>query len=266
MPQIGLDRRSAVTAPLQMKFKKQVLSIGTGFYYERNSQKYLITNWHNVSGRNPQTLAPLSSTSGLPDRLSLPILKTGDSINWVGMDQELYFDSQEENPTRPRWLEHPSYKNRVDVVAIPFAPPEGTEVHVINTAEHTEDMMVAISDDVFVLGYPKGIIGGGAFPIWKRASIATEPDINQDNLPKMLIDTATREGMSGSPVIAISKGGYRTISGNQVIGKDGSKFVGVYSGRLGSDEMQAQLGIVWKAEIIDEIIDGNQLGKSSFEL
>jgi len=34
-------------------------------------------------------------------------------------------------------------------------------------------------------------------------------------------------------------------------------FVGIYSGRiLGKTELEAQLGIVWKKEVIDEIIDG----------
>jgi hypothetical protein len=56
--------------------------------------------------------------------------------------------------------------------------------------------------DVFVLGYPRGISGGGRFPLWKRGSIASEPDVNIDNLPMMYIDTATREGMSRAPVYA----------------------------------------------------------------
>jgi hypothetical protein len=56
--------------------------------------------------------------------------------------------------------------------------------------------------DAFVLGYPRGMSGGGHFPVWKRATIATEPDIDLDGLPRFYIDTATREGMSGSPVYA----------------------------------------------------------------
>jgi hypothetical protein len=38
----------------------------------------------------------------------------------------------------------------------------------------------------------------------------------------------------------------------------------VYSGRLGSDEMKAQLGIVWKARVIDEIVQVPAAGASSF--
>ena len=71
---------------------------------------------------------------------------------------------------------------------------------------------------MFVLGYPKGISGGRGFPIWKRASIATEPDIQHDGLPKLLVDTATREGMSGAPVVAIADGDFEMDPENETGG------------------------------------------------
>lgn len=42
-------------------------STATGFFYERNDQMFLITNWHNVSGRNPITGDCLSAHGGVPD-------------------------------------------------------------------------------------------------------------------------------------------------------------------------------------------------------
>jgi hypothetical protein len=40
---------------------------------------------------------------------------------------------------------------------------------------------------------------------------------------------------------------------------EGELFLGVYSGRLGEDEFKAQLGIVWKKEVIEEIITGKNV-------
>ena len=37
-------------------------------------------------------------------------------------------------------------------------------------------------------------------------------------------------------------------------------FIGVYSGRMGRDELQAQLGIVCKARVIEEILQAKQIG------
>jgi len=53
-----------------------------------------------------------------------------------------------------------------------------------------------------VLGYPEGMIGPGRSPIWKRGSMASEPKYNWRDKPGFLIDTATRNGMSGAPVVA----------------------------------------------------------------
>jgi hypothetical protein len=101
--------------------------------------------------------------------------------------------------------------------------------------------------------------GGGQLPIWKRATIATEPDFDLDGLPKFYIDTATREGMSGSPVYA-QEVGYWLPEGESdqskaTLGK-GRRFLGVYSGRLGADdEFKAQRGIVWKESALISLIE-----------
>ena len=45
----------------------------------------------------------------------------------------------------------------------------------------------SVTDDVFVIGYPLGLSGSssvrGAMPIYKRGSIASEPELNYDGLP-----------------------------------------------------------------------------------
>ena len=121
-------------------------------------------------------------------------------------------------------------------------------------------MPIDIGDDVFVLGYPKGIDGGGEFPVWKKASIATEPEIARAGPRHMLVDTATRQGMSGAPVIKVLGAAIRTP------GARSRRFLGGYSGRLGPSEVEAQLGKVWDAPLIDAIIRHGVGGTSSYLL
>ena len=83
---------------------------------------------------------------------------------------------------------------------------------------------------VFVLGFPVGL-HDGVFPIWKRASIASEPRIDEGDLPKILIHTATREGMSGAPVFVIQRGVHRVRGDPARIIGHGQCFLGVYSNR-----------------------------------
>jgi len=71
MARIVPDSISLTTHHLHMCFTETdtVLSSGTGFVYEHHGIPYLITNWHNVSGRNPSTNACLSDTLAVPDSL-----------------------------------------------------------------------------------------------------------------------------------------------------------------------------------------------------
>jgi hypothetical protein len=126
----------------------------------------------------------------------------------------------------------------------------------INGARQTDNMLVMVSSDIFVLGYPLGIMKTTLLPVWKRGSVATELDFDVNDLPCFVIDTATREGMSGAPVIARSIGGYSIIGGGQAMGTGTfNRFLGVYSGRYVGGIDEAHLGIVWKVAVIDQIID-----------
>ena len=85
----------------------------------------------------------------------------------------------------------------------------------------------------------------------------------------MYIDTATRPGMSGSPVI-MKRTGIHGFDGKAMRGKEliGTifNFIGVYSGRIGAeDEFKAQLGIIWKEEVILEILNSKVKGDIKFQ-
>jgi hypothetical protein len=249
---------------LRMSFGEQELSSGSGFFWKHSGQPFLITNWHNVSGRNPETDQPLSPTAAIPDSITFSVFqKTGDlapdeytSIVPAALNVRLYgqFDNA------PVWLEHPVHGKAVDVVAIPLLGLDEAQLLVNYANECVPDLAIVprVSQDAFVVGYPLGLLSDTQIPIWKRATIATEPGMDIENLPKLLIDTATRSGMSGSLVLAkhLILGGYKTANGeesNTLIAIKNT-ILGVYSGRLGADEIKAQLGIVWKRQVIDEIL------------
>ena len=85
--------------------------------------------------------------------------------------------------------------------------------------------------------------------------------IKINNLPAFLIDSKTRQGQSGSPVIYYSESGFDPhYKDGENIGKAvwGCPFmreVGIYSGRINKD---SDLGYVWKWEVIKEILDSIQ--------
>jgi len=147
----------------------------------------------------------------------------------------------------------------VDVVAIPI-PMTGNEpvmnMYPIN-ALLSKPLRIKIGMDVFILGYPFGS-APPAFPVWKRGSIASEPDIVRMSTGYYLVDTASRPGMSGAPVILQNwtndylEGAVRAFND-----KPATNFIGVYSGRLHSATEEAQIGMVWHASFVEEIIAMN---------
>lgn len=256
---VKLDKLSYVAIPLKMLSQTDnELATCTGFIYQKNSQHYLITNWHCFSGKNPETKRPLKGSFVLPAKVQVPFHKTKEPcISWERHNFDLI-----DNATSPKWLIHPKYRQGVDVVALEIIVPEDVFIHPINQQDF-ENFDPLIADDVFILGFPYNFKGGGNFPIWKRASIATEPTIDYNLTPQILVDTASREGMSGAPVVFRRDGIHGLVNGvlkDDTIFGEIQNFIGIYSGRYtGDTDFDAQLGIVWKKSVIDEIISGNEI-------
>jgi hypothetical protein len=269
------DRLSYVALPTAARFESKAISTATAFCYLHDGKTYLVTNWHVVTGRDPQTLKPLDKiNAALPDHLGVTfasvknIDEKTNHIFWNEISIALYQDTERKKPT---WLEHPNLGHRVDAVAIPLAGlGEMFKIAHANDATHElVRLRLYPSLDVYVLGFPLGITGGGQFPMWKRGTIASEPGVESDGLPKIYIDTATRKGMSGAPVYAQEVGlivpEEPNDSAKGSIGK-ARRFLGVYASRLDGDEFSAQIGVVWKETAIIDIVAGNKCGVSSFEL
>lgn len=264
---------------ITMFFGDQELAKATAFHYSHAGGDFLVTCWHNVTGREPGTGECKSPTAGIPDRLkvSLPYKlgeskdeTTGEGIAryaWKDINLPLYLDERHKEPA---WLEHPEHRHRVDVVVLHISnlKETGSVSRFINEASLvTGDLEFVPGMDVFVLGFPQGMTAGGRFPIWKRGSLASEHGIDLSGLPMVYIDTATRKGMSGAPVIASTSGIWRNKKSHretELLFESVDRFLGVYSGRVGDDTFQAQLGIVWKESAIIEIIEGNTQGGSAF--
>ena len=254
MVEIKIDRYSLVPFFVKFKFGDQVLANATAFFYKFGDDLYLISNWHNFSGRNPTSLDPLLKNAGLPDTVSC-YLCLGET--YVRREWQDFTLSNGDSAT---WLVHPQHRQAVDVGALPIELPSRFLERPINEMPSTK-MRLEVSHDVFILGYPLGLIDNKGFPLWKRASIASEPG---SSAPNFLVDTATRSGMSGSPVLQRYRGFYKQDTTKSTPSPDdwwgeGDAFVGVYSGRLGDSEIKAQLGIVWKQRLIQEIIEGKCL-------
>lgn len=247
----NIDQYSVAARPLEMFFQQTFLSLGTAFVWKQGSDHYLVTNWHNVSGKDPRTGKHLSQTLAEPDQVK----------TWWNVKGNLGAKTETMVPLRsangePLWWIHPIFGSKVDVIVLPITPPPNTDMHPINEMPSL-NLRLEVGQDIFILGYPFGI-GPAGLPIWKRASIASEPEVLHPSDPHILVDTASRPGMSGSPVICKSWATHQLDNGSvQMSTGSAYRFVGVYSGRIAAtDQNDAQLGMVCPAQLLIEIIAG----------
>ncbi len=238
-----LDEYSTMSVHVEMYIDgaEKPIGIGTAFTVLANTQNYLITNWHIVTGRNPDTNNPIDGPCD-PD-----FMKVWFFTNTVGAWLHKTIKLKDENGQN-LWIEHP-FGQRVDVVAIPFVPSADIYIRNLDLTTATIPLKMYPSREVSIIGYPLGLSAGGKFPIWKKGHVASEMDLNFDNKPIFLIDATTRSGMSGSPVV-LRESGMVEMETHITTGTY-TKFLGVYSGRL---DDQSEIGRVWKPNVITAII------------
>lgn len=254
-PVIEINPISAASLFIEMMHDDIVLALGTAFYYNYNGSRYLISNWHNFSGRNPDSGRPLHKMAALPNSVRVHCRNQENLSIIRPVDLAL------SNENQFTWLQHPEHKEKVDIGALPV-PSNGLTDDIdilaaVNEIDPHQKWPIQVGEQLFVIGYPFGISDACSLPIWKAASLASEPGVDQEHLPLLYVDTATREGMSGSPVIHYRRRSVTLIESNQPY-RFHAEFVGVYSGRIvPKDLLEVQLGKVWKAPLIEQVIKGN---------
>lgn len=262
-------------------------SRATGFFVRVHSALLLVTNWHVVTGLNPAD--PALAKSPPPHFLKATIFSKNGRLNELSLP--LYTTS-----LKPLWQEHPDGP-KVDIAIYPLSLALEDHFHFVDiqSAEDDSNIAEAVAKDVFILGYPFSSkemqIGFGDdvpyyIPVWKRGTIATEPAL-QLGRGVLLIDSLSRSGMSGAPVViaedarmlkaaneANNEVMRRILAGESraVLELDHKaltdetikhfRFLGVYSGVIGSTRLaEVALGVCWRVDTLRELIENARTGE-----
>lgn len=268
-----------------MRGDERRVGTGTGFIYRWRDTDFLITNWHVVTGRNPDMPEMLlEGYSDSPTRMKIYMASKDCPYKFLPLSPviELY------NNGRPVWIETSINGMLLDLVAIPMQLGPAVMAVKANALSVGNDEPLGVLHDVVIIGHPFGIMPSNPFPIWKRASIASEPMIAIGGMPKFYLDTPGRPGMSGSPVFRLSSGALLTPEENSAIKnavKSGSsleviaampdladrhqrvilQLIGIYSGSLGDQQLNSmRLGVVWHASCINYLFTNPLSGNNPY--
>lgn len=244
----------------------ELLGWATAFCDSWEGSLYLITNWHNITVRDPLTGQPIDKMRGtIPTFVRahfLELVRTekGDAFRPLGT---FHNDFPIETGSADSWLMHQDGQ-AIDIAALRLEEDARRHIVPINDAVGVYDPVLEVGSELYIVGFPRGLKPVGNFPIWKRGSIASEPRWQARLERCFWIDAATRGGMSGSPVVAsaLSVEDDSRLIGNGplrpdsiIVSKPGLAFLGVYSGRIGiADALEAQIGKVWHAAEVQEML------------
>ena len=273
------------------------ISTGTAFVYETHGRQFLITNWHNVAGRDPFTGQPLQDRAvarfptfvkaKLAAIANVPGLSHRGPYAFVSQRIEIY------EAYEPRWFEHPDLGRQCDIVAVPFDRPNDCPANLHKPVNRIDEVRIPVlpGGTVYIIGFPHGISVGPGFPIWKSGYIASEPyfDVSISGqrseigglkggirLPAFFVDSQTRPGMSGSPVFASYTGSWDSSNpyagldfdvpgslnlDSVFLGSTSMEFVGCYGARVGDREGGAALGLCWRKDVIELICSSQKAGE-----
>ena len=276
--QVFKNQYVACPFQIQMCDLQGGFSLGTAFFYECEGATFIVTNWHNVTGKHSLTGAPLhSKRSPLYIRAKWPVVE--DHAHHVEGAKVMHFRAQKieiEDESGPLWFEHPELGSVCDVVAIPIQRPTNWPYVAHRPANKIDETPTPIEPGlkVIVIGFPQGMSTGPGLPVMKTGSLSSMPgyDVRLGGefsdvggmkggvqVPAMLLDVHTIPGMSGSPVFGEYSGFWNPddlssdkLTGSSAFGTSRT-FLGCYSSRVAKLEERSGLGLCHRKNAIEEI-------------
>jgi Trypsin-like peptidase domain len=242
---------------LELLCNETQIATATGFFLKYSSQWYLVTNWHVLSGRNPKSGQPTDKNAATPDHCRFYSTSIPGGLLFTPHVYHLG-DALDNKAT---WFQHPLSGQDFDIAVLPIKDSDvGLAKDLLSPGGNDPNMFIDLGGELFLPGYPLGFAANGLMPIWKRASLASSLEFGHSFTHFFYVDTATREGMSGAPCLAISN--WRHYSQDVNTGKMhvveqpvSWRFLGMYSGRFNpSDSFEAQIGLVWRENLVLETV------------
>lgn len=246
----SIARPSVASLFIKMLWDGRELATGTAFVVWANGgTPYLVTNRHNLAGRRSDNNELLSSHGVAPEQVSVFHNAQGSLGKWDWVTYRLHDEAG-----RPKWYEHPTHGRKVDVVALPLDNVDGVELYPYDPWADGPALRAGVSDSVSIIGFPFALSVQG-LAVWSKGAIASEPAVDANGVPCFYIDSRTRPGQSGAPVVVYSPGGLTELDDGSSVMYNGpqERLLGVYSGRVNPE---SDLGIVWKVQALIEVLEG----------
>jgi len=220
---------SKVSCYVEIYHNAKILGNATGFFFKTTTKTYFITNNHVVGDKffkdeYLQIHKHVPPTDSIPNKLI--VRAYGNGINRTSNITLAL------NQSYIKFYNDVAKTNLMDVVAIPIN--DAIQLQLTYTVALTgqginTDLILSPSTELFIVGFPYDFARFSVYLIWKRGTIASDPNMRDVNNSQFFIDATTRGGMSGSPVFFRGSSYATKMSPNTISGQINTFLVGIYS-------------------------------------
>jgi Trypsin-like peptidase domain len=250
----------------------------TGFLYMGSSAtRWLVTNWHVVTGRRPDDPGMLIGKK--PASPSWLRFKVYDPYGAGSQQMEVaLYDAD-----GPTWIEG-DREQGVDLALVrlkdtPLFPLPFTQTFAPNASTKLEPGL-----DVVIVGHPFELGTYSPSAIWKGAMVASDRDVPSGGRPWILLDAPGVPGMSGSPIYRRLSGSPQTkvaprrhmASTRRPLDHDAAglkevekgvtlELLGLYAGAVGEKTLESlRLGRAFPIELVENLLRRRERGSNPY--
>lgn len=239
----------------------RAFGFATGFLYAGPAAtRWLVTNWHVVTGRRPDE--PGSLIGGKPQSPSWLRFTVEDPRGSCRQQMEVaLYDSE-----GPLWIEG-DREGGLDLALVRLSEAPQFPLPLTQTFARNSSAALQPGIDVVLIGHPFELGVHANSPIWKGTMIASEPGSPASERPWILLDAPGVPGMSGSPVYRrLTRGMPPADEPLMPAGQEVElELLAIYAGAVGEKSLEAlRLGRAFPVSFVEQMLSSGKRGHNPF--
>lgn len=230
---------------IELYHGNQYLGCTTGFLIQNGMKSYLVTSYHALSNRNPQTKKSVNPFQPAPDRIAI-FHNASDEGKYFVKYESLYTKNKQK-----RWIENRAKVRKknvlADVVELPLTDTTGIKMLIV---DYKDTVRYSYSNALSIAAFPMAVKALHTQSPPTPGLVNSDIPLSDSSILAMWLSEEKLSEMSGSPIF---------VSNNTSLGKTYNPLITSHTSQL--------VGMYAKMpELPSNFIESSFIGKSFYNL